>query len=139
MASDEEIRALRVGDELPPLHYTARMRMLPERIRWGSVHHDEYARKELGLRGGLVLGVVTMSYVDEMLGRYFGPSWLERGALDVRFIGGGVVNKDELTARAKVGARERDDAGERLDLEVTVENASIENKPVLVGAASYRL
>jgi hypothetical protein len=139
MTTAAEITALQVGDELTPMQRKALMKPPPGGHKWGSPHQDKYAREVLGLRGGLVPGVSTMAYVEEMLGRYFGPSWLERGSLEVRFVGGGAIQDDDVTARARVTARERDDDGERLDLEVWLEDANIDGKAVVVGTASYRI
>lgn len=136
MVSAEQVRALSVGDELPVVERVATMRV---NNTWGSPHNDEYAREVLKLRGGLVPGVTTMAYVEDMLGRYFGPSWLERGEIEVRFVGGGAIRDDHVTARAQITGRTEDAGGERLELQVWLEDAEIDGKAVVVGTASYRL
>lgn len=47
--------------------------------------HDDRVAAEFGFRGGLVPGVTVYGYIAAPVVEYFGPAWLERGAMDVRF------------------------------------------------------
>ena len=47
--------------------------------------HDDRVAAEFGFRGGLVPGVTVYGYMAAAVVEYFGPAWLERGAMDVRF------------------------------------------------------
>jgi len=47
--------------------------------------HDDRVAAEFGFRGGLVPGVTVYGYMAAPVIEYFGPAWLERGAMDVRF------------------------------------------------------
>lgn len=133
-----DVRALRPGDELPTLTRSAWLFEPPGGHGPNSVHGDEYARRVLGTRGAIVLGSTTLGYVNELLGRTLGPSWLERGSLDVRFTGA-VVRNDPVTAHARVVGVERDAEGDRVDIEVWVTDGAMDDQKVISGIASYRL
>ena len=47
--------------------------------------HDDSVAAEYGFRGGLVPGVTIYGYMASAVVEYFGPKWLESGAMDVRF------------------------------------------------------
>lgn len=47
--------------------------------------HDDRVASEYGFRGGLVPGVTLYGYLAAGAIEHFGPDWLERGAMDVRF------------------------------------------------------
>jgi hypothetical protein len=47
--------------------------------------HDDRIAAEYGFRGGLVPGVTVYGYMASAAVAHFGPHWLERGAIDVRF------------------------------------------------------
>jgi len=134
----ERALAMQPGEELAPFERTSVLNEPNGGFGDNSVHGDEYARRVLGLRGGVTLGSTNLGYINELLGRQFGPSWLERGSLDVRFIGG-VVRNDQVAARARVTGRVQDDEGERLDIEVWLTNETLDSRTAIVGSASYRL
>ncbi len=136
MPASEGARALRVGDELPSLERRAWLWDPPGGHGPNSVHGDEYARRVLGTRGAIVLGSSILGYVYEVLGRALGPSWLERGALDARFVAP-IVRDDLVTAHARVSAVVRDAEGEHVNFEVWVANAAEDERTSIVGTASY--
>jgi hypothetical protein len=138
MPPSERALALQPGDELSALQRRAWLYEPPGGHGPDSVHGDEYARRVLGTRGAIVLGSTTLGYVNEVLGRALGPSWLERGSLDVRFTGA-VVRNDPVTACARVTGVQRDAGGERLDFEVWVANEALDGQTSIAGTASYRL
>lgn len=47
--------------------------------------HDDAVAVRYGFRGGLVPGVTVYGYLCAGAVEYFGKTWLERGAMDVRF------------------------------------------------------
>lgn len=47
--------------------------------------HDDSVAAAYGFRGGLVPGVTVYGYLAAAVCERFGPAWLERGAMDVRF------------------------------------------------------
>ncbi len=47
--------------------------------------HDDRVAAEFGFRGGLVPGVTVYGYMTAAVVEYFGPVWLEHGAMDIRF------------------------------------------------------
>ncbi len=134
----EHVHRLQPGDELSALQREAWLSEPGGGHGADSVHGDEYAQRVLGTRGAIVLGSTTLGYVNEVMGRALGPSWLERGSLDVRFIGP-VVRGDLVTARARVAGVASGASGERLDFEVWVTDAAEDDRTVIVGTASYDL
>ena len=50
-----------------------------------KIHNDAIAA-EYGFRGGLVPGVTVYGYMATAAVELFGPEWLDRGAMDVRFL-----------------------------------------------------
>lgn len=124
-------RTIQVGEEIPSLTKTARMRIDPQARN--LIHTDDYAR-EFGMRGALIGGSTLLSYVLEMLFRYFGENWLYHGKINVSFIGGGAINGDVLTAHGLVTSTEQEEAGTRLNLDVWMENQM--GAKIVVGQAS---
>ncbi len=47
--------------------------------------HDDAVAASFGFRGGLVPGVTVYGYLAAAVCQHFGPEWLDRGAMDVRF------------------------------------------------------
>jgi acyl dehydratase len=47
--------------------------------------HDDRVAAEYGFQGGLVPGVTVYGYLASAAIEHFGPEWLRRGAMDVRF------------------------------------------------------
>ena len=47
--------------------------------------HEDRVAAEYGFQGGLVPGVTIYGYMAAAVIEHFGPAWLERGAMDVRF------------------------------------------------------
>ena len=126
------------AEQLPSLAKIARMTPPPGGHKWGSPHNDEYARQVLGLRAGLVPGNTTMCYVGEMLRLFFGLAWLEKGVMDISFVGGGAVSQDPVTARGEVRRRLPEGATTRLEVDVRLENHAT-GQPAILGSASCTL
>ncbi len=125
---------LSVGEEIPPLVKTAYMPIDPDTRN--VIHTDDYARS-FGMRGALIGGSTLLSYVLEMLYRYFGDAWLYHGRIKVSYIGGGAINGDVVTVHGRVSGYTAEAAGERMALEVWMERQ--DGQKIVVGEASCRL
>lgn len=122
---------LKIGEEISTLTKSA-YAPIAEDAR-NPIHTDEYARQH-GMRGALVPGSTLLSYVLEMLYNHFGEKWLHQGRISVSFIGGGAVNGDMLTAHGAAKSIRKEDAGERVYLDVWMLNQK--DDKILVGEAS---
>jgi len=60
--------------------------------------HDDAVAAQYGFRGGLVPGVTVFGYLCAGVIEHFGEKWLERGAMDVRFLAP-VYDGDEVEVR----------------------------------------
>ena len=70
--------------------------------------HDDATARRYGFAGGLVPGVTVYAYLTEPLVAAFGPAWLQRGTVSVKFVkpvldGEGVTVTGEVTARDPQG------------------------------------
>ena len=126
-------KKLEVGYELPNFVKRAKLTPPPGGFPWGSPHNEAFA-KSIGFKGALVPGVITSAYMSEWLTGFFGQNWFKHGKLDVKFVGGGVVDKEMLTGKGAVREKVAEDSGVRLTLEVWFENE--EGKKVVVGTAT---
>jgi hypothetical protein len=124
-------KKINIGTEIPVLTKTAYMPIDPNTRN--VIHTDDYAR-DFGMRGALIGGSTLLSYVVEMLYNYFGDNWLYHGKIKVSFIGGGAINGDVVTAHGQISAIEPEETGERVTLDVWLEN-QMKDK-VVIGEAS---
>lgn len=124
-------KKINIGTEIPTLTKTAYMPIDPNTRN--VIHTDDYAR-DFGMRGALIGGSTLLSYVVEMLYNYFGDNWLYHGKIKVAFIGGGAINGDIVTAHGQVSAIEPEEAGDRIVLDVWLENQG--QGKVVIGEAS---
>jgi len=65
--------------------------------------HDNASAAAYGFRGGLVPGVTVYGYMAAAALEFFGPEWLEHGAMDVRLFKP-VYDGDDLTVTLEPGA-----------------------------------
>ncbi|HKP12758.1 MAG TPA: MaoC family dehydratase [Blastocatellia bacterium] len=65
--------------------------------------HDDATAARYGFRGGLVPGVTVYGYMTVPVVERFGRAWLERGAMQIKFIQP-VYEGDEVTVRAVADA-----------------------------------
>jgi len=124
-------KQINIGEEIPSLTKTAYMPIDPNTIN--VIHTDDYAQ-DFGMRGALIGGSTLLSYVLEMLYNYFDESWLHHGKIKVSYIGGGAINGDVVTAHGQVSAIEPEEAGDRLILDVWMENQ--DGSKIVIGEAS---
>jgi hypothetical protein len=124
-------KQINIGEEIPSLTKTAYMPIDPN-IR-NVIHTDDYAQ-DFGMRGALIGGSTLLSYVLEMLYNYFGENWLYHGKIKVSFVGGGAINGDVVTAHGQVSAVEASEDGNRLILDVWMDNQ--DGSKIVIGEAS---
>ncbi len=122
---------IQTGQEIPGLSKTA-FTPIEEDAR-NPIHTDEYARKH-GMRGALVPGSTLLSYMLEMLYNAFEEKWLVFGKIKISFVGGGALNGDQVTVHGKVKLIETQEAGDRVTLDLLMENQ--EGVKIMVGEAS---
>ncbi|WP_283135232.1 FAS1-like dehydratase domain-containing protein [Rhizohabitans arisaemae] len=92
---------------------------------WGgrgyrNVHTDPGRAAESGLDATLVQAQQQTSFVTQAMTRFFGPSWLTSGELDMRFISPAFAG-DHLTVGGAVLGEVRTPHGPGLELEVWIE------------------
>jgi acyl dehydratase len=92
---------------------------------WGgrgyrNVHTDRERAAASGLDRTLVQAQQQVAFVTEAMTRFFGPSWLTSGELDMRFVSPAFVG-DHLTVHGAVLGGKESREGPGLELEVWVE------------------
>lgn len=128
----ETLKTAVIGEEIPTLTRKAYAHIDPQARN--PIHTDDFAR-EHGMRGALVGGSIMLGYVLEALYGYFGEKWLSHGKIKVSYIGGGMVNGDTVVTHGIVKSVEKEAMGDRVTLEVWLDNQTTGNKTV-VGEAS---
>jgi len=66
----------------------------------GNIHSDLEVAQRTGLDATIAQGVMTLAYASELMTRIWGPSWLERGQIEVKFTKP-VFAGDTVTVRAE--------------------------------------
>lgn len=127
-----ELKTAVIGKEIPSLTKKAYAHIDPQARN--PIHTDDFAR-ERGMRGALVGGSILLGYILEMLYDYFSEKWLSQGKIKVSFISGGAVNGDTVIAHGMVKSVEKEAAGDRVTLDVWLDNQTTGNK-IVVGEAS---
>ena len=124
-----------VGYELPTVSKEITLEKMRAYSGWPhrNIHTDDEVARQAGLPRAVCQGTQHLTYLSEVLKRFFGEYWMRGGKLSITFIGL-VLPGDVVTPRAIV--REKVPGGERqhLNLEVWVENQRGER--VVVGTAS---
>ncbi|MDP2952582.1 MAG: MaoC family dehydratase [Chloroflexota bacterium] len=124
-----------VGQELPPVKKEVTMDRMRLYTDWASVniHTDWVAADKAGFPAPIAQGLMSHSYLSEMLTQFFGESWLRGGKLSVKFISY-VVPADTIIARGVVKEKRPEGDGVRMVVEVWCENQK--GQKVTVGEAS---
>lgn len=96
---------IKVGYELPSVTKTAKMGDFSDRSN--SIHNDDQARR-MGYQGGLIPGMMSAGYMEEILARFFGERWLREGKIGTRFIspmysGDTILTKGIVTEKVTEG------------------------------------
>ncbi len=90
----------------------------------GNIHSSPCVAQRSGLDRTVAQGMMTLAYASELMTRIHGPVWLERGEIQVKFIGL-LYAGDTVTLRAAAT-----DAGHE------VEATNQAGAPVMVGTAN---
>lgn len=51
----------------------------------GNIHSDVEVAKRTGLDAPIAQGMMTLAYASELMTNLYGPAWLERGEITVKF------------------------------------------------------
>ncbi len=133
-------KEIQLRQELTPVTKTITKERMVAFSGWGgrNLHTDEEAAKKWGYPTTVAQGLMSLDYIKQMLGNFFGPEWFIRGKVAVSFLGL-VFPGDVLTARGVVKSKiEKAEEGfVEVDLEVWCENQKGEK--VTAGTASCRL
>lgn len=65
----------------------------------GNIHSDVDVARRTGLDATIAQGMMTLAYASELMTRIYGPGWLERGVISVKFTKP-VFAGDEVTLEA---------------------------------------
>jgi len=103
---------------------------------FNPIHIDPEFAKKTPLCGTIAHGMLTLSYISQMMTDAFGRSWLSTGILDVRFKTPARPG-DTITIAGKISKLERDDGETIVNCEVLCSNQS--NEPVILGETKVRL
>ena len=124
-----------VGFELPTVSKEITLEKMRAYSGWPrrNIHTDDEVARQAGLPRAICQGTQHLTYLSEVLKRFFGENWVRGGKLTVTFIGL-VMPGDVVTPRAIVREKVTEGDSGRLNLEVWVENQRGEK--VVVGAAS---
>ena len=126
---------LSVGSALPKLRKEAITKLQLVKYAGASgdynlIHTDDETARRVGLDGVIAHGMLSMAFLGQYLCWLTGPESIRR--LTVRFVDM-VRPGDVLTCRARVKALDQDAGGQRVTLEVWVENQRAQQ--VTVGEA----
>jgi acyl dehydratase len=124
-----------VGYEVPTVSKEITLEKMRAYSGWPrrNIHTDDEVARQAGLPRAVCQGTQHMTYLSEVLKRFFGENWIRGGRLSVTFTGL-VMPGDVVTPRAIVREKVSETDGRRLSLEVWVENQRGEK--VVVGTAS---
>jgi acyl dehydratase len=135
------LRSYTVGQEIPPLE----KQIAQERINLfeasgahagPSIFTDrETARKTIGMEGTVASGRVSLSFAVEALRRFFGEDVYNRtGMVDLRFLRP-VRDGDSVTVSGKIIGVTREANGQRVTVEVAIQNQNGLTTAAGMGAA----
>lgn len=51
----------------------------------GNIHSDVEVAKRTGLDAPIAQGMMTLAYASELMTQIYGPAWLEKGEISVKF------------------------------------------------------
>jgi len=124
-----------VGYQLPSLTKTITLEKMRAYSGWPrrSIHTDDEVARQGGLPRAVLQGIQNMTYLSEMLLKFFGQNWIKTGKISITFIGL-VFPGDTMTTKAVVKEKVAEGKATRLVLDIWVENQKGER--VVVGTAS---
>ena len=119
--------SIAVGYELAPLHkhlteqqvtdFEDCSATLLDRPVMRNIHNDPKQAAAVGLKRPIASGMISVSFLNQLLGAAFGSHWTSSGHLSVAFVSP-LYAGDEASARARVSAIE----GDRVSLDIWTEN-----------------
>jgi len=134
-------RSYKVGDEVPSLTKTITQESInlfegsSGRTGPSQFTDEGVARERLGTRGTVASGRMTLSFTMELLRHYFGRDVYNRtGMADVRFLRP-VRPGDTVTLTGKVSDISREANGNRVTVEVSIQNQNGETTGAGRGSA----
>jgi acyl dehydratase len=129
-------RPLAIGDELAPLVKELTLERL---VAYGgpakNLHSDLEAARAEGFPSVVAWGMLSVTFVSELLAAHFGLGWARGGRLSVSLVKP-IFAGNRVTVRARVTSAAADGAGWRYGFDVWCETDGGEK--VLVGEASAR-
>ena len=135
-------RDAEIGAELDPVSRTFTMEMMSEFEalyalssdgQMENFHNDDEAANVAGLRVPIASAHHTISYMHELLNKFFGHDWVKGGTLALKFIRPIVVG-DRVAYKGKVKDKVEEGGRVRLILDVWTENQR--GNQTAVGTAS---
>jgi len=123
-------RETEVGAELEPVTKTVTKEVMSEFEELYGVanaahrenfHNDDEAAQAAGLRVPIASAHQTISYMHELLNKFFGPGWVEGGSLGLKFIRP-IVDGDRVAFKGRVKEKVVEGSRMRLVLDVWTEN-----------------
>ncbi len=98
-----------------------------------NIHTDEEAARRFGLPKAVAQGLMSYTYLTEVLVRFFGEDWLRRGKMEVAFLKP-IFDEDTISTKVVVRSKEVEASALRITLDVSCENQH--GKMTTVGTAS---
>ena len=113
---------------------TAGMVRLYSKVNGDSnmIHYDDETARAAGFPGAIVHGAITAAVISEACREHFGPSWIDRGRLAVKFVKPLLVGEN-ISTHGRLTGEEADGGVRRETWEVWCQNEAGER--VLVGEA----
>ena len=135
------VRSYSVGDELPGLSKAIKQESINQFEASGGhtgpsqFTSEETAREELGTRGTVASGRMSLTFAMELLRRYFGEDVYNRtGIADIRFLRP-VRPGDTVTLSGKITAISREANGSRVTVGITIQNQNEDTVGAGTGSA----
>jgi 3-hydroxybutyryl-CoA dehydratase len=103
---------------------------------FNPIHIDPEFAKQTPLGGTIAHGMLTLSYVSQVMTDIFGRSWISNGILDVRFKTPARPG-DTITISGKISKLEKSESETIVNCEVLCANQK--GEPVILGETKVRL
>jgi 3-hydroxybutyryl-CoA dehydratase len=128
------------GDKLPELtkHITQKhIELYAEASKdFNPIHIDPEYAKKTALGGTIAHGMLSLSYISELMCLVFNESWLSNGSLDVRFKTPARPG-DTITIYSSIKKIEKQDTGTLIRCDVLCSNQN--NETIVTGEIEVRV
>ena len=128
------------GDKLPELtkHITQKhIDLYAEASKdFNPIHIDPEYAKKTALGGTIAHGMLSLSYISELMCSIFNESWLSNGSLDVRFKTPARPG-DTITINGSIKKIEKQDTGTLIRCDILCSNQN--NETIVTGETEVRL